>query len=56
MKQPHAFNFDLDSSLCLRAFAVICMIIIHHNYNILFIICVPLLTFLAGYGYAITPQ
>lgn len=54
MKQPHAFNFDLDSSLCLRAFAVICMIIIHHNYNILFIICVPLLTFLAGYGYALT--
>ena len=49
-------NFGPDKSMILRGIAIIFMIILHNDVNGLFKICVPIFTFLVGFGYAFAKE
>lgn len=49
-------NFGPDKSLIIRGIAIIFMIILHNNVLPEFKICVPIFTFLVGYGYHFAKQ
>ena len=49
-------NFDSDKSKIVRAFAIIFMIILHNDMLSEFKICVPMYSFLVGYGYAFSDK
>ena len=49
-------DFGPDKSQILRGIAIIFMIILHNNCGGLFKICVPIFTFLVGYGYSFAKQ
>lgn len=48
--------FGPDKSQILRGLAIIFMIALHNNTTGLFKICVPIFTFLVGYGYAFAKE
>lgn len=49
-------KFGPDKSQIVRAFAIFFMICLHNHCGGLFKICVPIFTFLVGYGYAFAKQ
>lgn len=54
--QPQPLSFGPDKSQILRGFAIIFMILLHNHLGGLFKICVPMFTFLVGYGYCFAKQ
>jgi len=56
MSDKIAIDFGPDKSQILRGIAIIFMIALHNNTTGLFKICVPIFTFLVGYGYAFAKE
>lgn len=56
MSQKIAINFGPDKSQILRGLAIIFMICLHNDAGVLLKICVPIFTFLVGYGYAFAKE
>lgn len=56
MSEKIAIDFGPDKSQILRGIAIIFMIALHNHTTGLFKICVPIFTFLVGYGYAFAKE